>query len=137
MIVLDKIGNAVGKAVIWFDRFCNWTLGKVRFGKYYVWSKWGGATNETISHTLGLEEAEWLMKRYLQVGDSIFEIHDIPIHSEAILGELSSDICDVFQPWHALRSINWNKPNAKSLMAKYPGIDAVVAEFLEHKGITT
>lgn len=136
MSIFGKLEEYAGHTVIWFDRFCNWSAGRVRCGKYYIWSRWGGATNETISHTLGLEEAEWLMVRYLKVGDAIFKIDDIPINSCAILGELSSDLCDIFQPWHALRSIHWDRKNAQTLLTKYPGIDKVVKDFLKSKGIT-
>lgn len=126
-----KISSYLGKPVIWFDRFCNWTVGK--WNK--VWSEYGGNTNETISHTLGLEEAEKLWKLRKVFGDAVFNIKDIQIDDEHLLGEFSSDLCDFFQKWHALRSINWDKRNAKQLCQKYPGIKELVDRFLTIKGI--
>ena len=61
-------------------------------------------------------------------------ILEIPLNDH-ILGEPSSDLCDVVQPWHALRSIDWNKPQSKKVMAKYSGIKEVVDDFLKAKGI--
>lgn len=126
-----KLLALIGKPAIWFDRFCNWTIGK--WNK--VWSSWGGNKNETISHTLGLEEAERLWNLHKVFGNAVFGMEDIPIDKEHLLGEFSSDLCDFFQAWHALRSINWNRTNAKMLCQKYPGIKELVAQFLEHKGV--
>lgn len=126
-----KAISYLGKPIIWFDRFVNWTAGRCR----WIWSSFGGETNETISHTLGLEEAEKLYKLHAVLGDLVFGIKDIPIDSEHIIGELSSDLCDFFQKWHALRAINWDKRNAKGLCQKYPGIKELVEKFLRLKGI--
>jgi hypothetical protein len=130
-----KPGKYLGQAVIWFDRFVNWSVGRIRFRKYYVWSRWGGATNETISHTLGLEEAVWLWREHQRIGDRVLRVDDIPIDSAMILGELSSDLCDIVDPWHALKSIGWKKDSAVELMGKYPGIKDLVERFLRHKEI--
>ena len=130
---LKKIGSWIGKGALWFDRFCNWTIGK--WNK--AWSDKGGNTNETISHTLGLEEAEKLFMLVKAFGEAeVFGYKDISIDGDHMLGELSSDICDFFQKWHALRSITWDRDNAKDLEKKCPGIRDLVTRFLAAKGIT-
>lgn len=130
---LKKIGSYFGKGAIWFDRMVNWTIG--RWDK--MWSDKGGNTNETISHTLGLEEAEKLFMLVAAFGEAeVFGYKDISIDGDHLLGELSSDLCDFFQRWHALRSITWDRDNAKELEKKCPGIRDLVTRFLASKGIT-
>lgn len=128
---IKKLFSPFGKIAIWFDRLCNYTIGKIN----KVWSEQGGKSNQTISHTLGLEEAKQLWVLYRAFGDAVFDMKDIPIEGEHLLGELSSDICDFFQKWHALRSINWAKDNAKALQQRCVGIKELVERFLDYKGI--
>jgi hypothetical protein len=128
MNALRAIGHYLGKSVIWFDRAVNWTVGRCS----RLWSDYGGETNETISHTLGLEEAEALYKCWL-LGIPLARIKDVHIEDKHRLGEFSSDLCDLFQRYHALRSINWKKEPA--LQAKYPGIRDVVEYYLRSKGV--
>ena len=128
MNIFRKAGRYIGQSVIWFDRFINYTIGKCR----YIWSDYGGKSNETISSTLGAEEAEALYKLWV-AGIPYDQIKDVLIEDKHILGEFSSDLCDLFQRYHALRSITWRKE--KTLLTKYPGIDKVVTDFLLSKGI--
>lgn len=112
--------------IIWFDKFVNFSVG----WWYRLWSHFGGKKNETISSTLGAEEAEQLY--LLWIAKVPFEkIKDLEIPPEHIIGEFSSDLCDLFQRWHALRSIDWRKE--KILKQKYPGIEEVVEQFLKEK----
>ena len=129
MNLFKKIGKGFGQAVIWFDRFVNWTIGRLPS----VWSDYGGRTGETISSTLGLEEAVRLWYLYQDMGDKVYGLTDIEIEDKHLLGEFSSDLCDVFQKYHALQSINWKKN--KKIMVQYPGIKALTGKFLAAKGI--
>lgn len=119
--------------IIWFDKFVNFAVGW--WDK--VWSSYGGKKNETISLTLGAEEAEVLWKLYKQIGDKVYELDDIQIDDEHKLGEFSSDLCDVVQPYHALRCIshNWRSKTGKEVLLKCPGADLIVDKFLDSKGI--
>lgn len=129
---LRYVGHQLGRFALWVDRCFNWGTGK----SDKLWSDKGGNTNETISHTLGLEEAEKLYMLVAAFGEEeVFGYKDISIDGDHLLGELSSDLCDFFQKWHALRSITWDRDNAKELETKCPGIRDLVTRFLEAKGI--
>ena len=141
-----KPGKYTGQAVVWFDRFCNLCSRWVHTGKNFIWSRWGGNTNETISHTLGLEELLVLMREWssgIKAGkteEEIFSnIKDLEIDSNMILGEPSSDLCDIVQPWHALRSIGKKKKSFEQFCRDYPEYAAdawdVRCRFLAFKGI--
>jgi len=112
------------------DIFINYIIGRFKI----FWSDYGGNKRQTISSSLGAEEAEVLYKEW-KSGVDITKIEDIEIPSEHLLGEFSSDLCDLFQRYHALRSIDWKKPEEKKLTQKYPGIEGVVSNYLKSKGI--
>lgn len=99
-------------------------------GWTHIWSSWGGWENSTISHTLGMEELSVLYRQVHQ-GIPFSEIKDLKISFDHPLGEFSSDLCDIFQPWHALRSIRWTKKIEK----QFPGGKQLVYDFLKSKGI--
>lgn len=133
MNILNKIGSCIGQIGIFIDRMFNDTVGE----SDDVWSEYGGKTNETISLTLGAEEAKWLYQRFQEIGEKVYEVKDIPIDREHILGEFSSDLCDQFEPWHALKCINrnWKSRTGKQLLLECPGVDWLVHEFLRRKHI--
>ena len=127
MKILNKIGNMSFKVAWGFDVLVNATIGKCK----RLWSDTGG-TWRTISASMGDEEAKELYRLY-HAGHDISKITDLKIKSKHLIGEISSDLCDFFQPWHALRCIkNWEK-----LEADRPGIKKLVKEFLAMKGIKT
>lgn len=128
MNIFKKIGKSLGKAAIAFDEWCNGTIGKCK----KVWSDFGGSKRETISSTLGIEEAIALYA-YWKKGGDLARLTDVEIEDKHLLGEFSSDLCDVFQDWHALRSINWKRH--PELEKEYPGIRVLVDTFLESRGI--
>ncbi len=114
----------------YLDKPVNWLLGWTG-----IWSSSGGDLHETISSTLGAEECENLYRLYKQ-GKPLNQITEDEIQdpfTEHPLEEFSSDLCNCFQKYHALRSIEWDKE--PDLEVKYPGIRLVVAQYLEMKGI--
>ncbi len=142
MNLFRHIFSDIGKIVIWYDRANNWGPGRLHIGSHWLWSRFGGKTNQTISHTLGLEELLVLIDEVLEglarglTEDQIFaSIGDLKIDRKMLIGEFSSDLCDVFQPWHALRSINWDKKNARKILSQYPDAKSLVVRFLRFKGI--
>ena len=142
MNFFQHLFSDIGKIVIWYDRANNWGPGRIHIGSYWLWSRFGGNTNETISHTLGLEELLVLIDEVLEglarglTEEQIFSsIGDIVIDRKMLIGEFSSDLCDIFQPWHALRSINWDKKNAQKILRQYPDSRSLVERFLLSKGI--
>lgn len=137
-----KFLNWLGRIVIWYDRANNWGLGRIHINNHWLWSRYGGQTNETISHTLGLEELNVLIKETLEgmsrglTEEQIFaSIGDIKIDKRMLIGEFSSDLCDIFQSWHALRSIDWKRKNAQQILKTYPDARNLVKRFLKSKGI--
>lgn len=133
MNVLKKIGQQLGRFALWADRVLNWSLGR----REEVWSDYGGNTNETISLTLGAEEAKTMWVLYQDIGEKVYDLTDIEIDSEHILGEPSSDLCDSFEPYHALKCINrnWKSETGKKLLLECPGADSMVATFLKRRGV--
>jgi hypothetical protein len=111
-----------------FDKLVNWTAGKWN----RIWSDYGGEKGQTISSSLGAEEAEVLYKAWVS-GQDITKIDDIPIPMHHILGEFSSDLCDLFQRHHALRAIDWKYET--EIVSKYPGIKGIVDDYLKAKGV--
>ncbi len=133
MNVLKAAGHYLGRFALWIDRVLNWGPGR----RKEVWSDYGGNTNETISLTLGAEEAKGIWVLHQDIGDKVYDLTDIEIDSEHILGEPSSDLCDAFEPYHALKCINrnWRSKTGKKLLLECPGVDLMVVKFLKRRGV--
>ena len=97
-----------------------------------AFSAFSGQPKETISSSMGKAQARiiWGWK-HGEPHDPNYDYPLIPITCP--LGQLSEDICEVFQPYHGLRSIEWDR--GVDIQALYPGIKQIVIEYLAAKGI--
>jgi len=83
-----------------------------------------GQKGETISSALGKYEA---IRRYQNRNNNKY-VFKWPLRYK--LQEIESDICNIFQAYHGLKSIEWN--NGICIEKKYPGIKNWVEEFIKN-----
>lgn len=131
MNTADYIGHQAGRFVKFLDRAVNVCIGWCDA----IWSSFGGKKNETISLSMGAEEGKELVILYRKIGDKVYDLNDIVISPDHILGEPTSDFCDKWEPYHALKCLNrnWKSRSAKELLRDYPEAKLIVPKFLKRK----
>jgi hypothetical protein len=106
---IDELGNAIGGD--------------------FLFSEFGGKASETISSTMGKVLAKDLWLHRSEPG------YDPSYPWKYPFGKFSNWLCSLIQPYHSLRSIEWN--SGINIEKMYPGIKAMVEEYLKVKGVTT
>lgn len=96
-----------------------------------TFSDYGGQEEETISSAMGKAQARILWGRKQAGQEKDLSYPFIPLHNP--LGQLAEDICEAFQPYHGLRSIEWD--HGIDMEKLYAGIHEVVYNYLAAKGI--
>lgn len=123
MNFLQSLGSVVGELAIRLDILVGNILPSKTFSGF---SKIGP---ETISSKCGKEQAYILLKEWDRVSKNFYPM--IPLHHP--LGQLADDLCAVFEHYHCLKHISWNK--GENIEKKYPGIKQVVSDYLKLQGI--
>ena len=96
-----------------------------------TFSQFSSEPRETISSAIGKGQAFvlWCAAQKQVAIDYPY----IPLRYP--LGQIAEDLCEVFQPFHGLRAIEWDR--GINMEAIYPGIQKVVHDYLQNKGIIT
>jgi hypothetical protein len=95
-----------------------------------TFSQFSSEPRETISSAIGKGQAFvlWVAAQRQETIDYPY----IPLRYP--LGQIAEDVCEIFQPFHGLRSIEWDR--GVNMEALYEGIKQVVHDYLKTKGIS-
>ena len=118
-----KIGSYLGEAAINLDVFVGNFLPSKTF------SGFSKIAPETISSKCGKEQAYVLLKKWDRVSKNFYPI--IPLHHP--LGQIADNLCIVFERYHCLKHITWDK--GEDMIKKYPEIKLVRDAYLKLQGI--